>query len=84
MEREKDGRRWRIGGSVTCATARGRCPTCSPADRSWLVSALWDDGWTCIGGPEALIDRLERSAPVNARRVGRDEDMLPPGLTREG
>ena len=55
-----------------------------PADHSWLVSALWDDGWTCIGGPEALIDRLERSAPVNARRVTLDEDMLPPGLTREG
>ena len=26
-----------------------------PADRSWLVSALWDDTWTCIGGPDALI-----------------------------
>jgi hypothetical protein len=55
-----------------------------PADRSWLVSALWDDIWTCIGGPEALIDRLECSALVNARRVTLDEDMLPPGLTREG
>ncbi len=21
-----------------------------PADRSWLVSTLWDDDWTCIGG----------------------------------
>jgi len=29
-----------------------------PADRSWLVSALWDDTWTCIGGPRHLIDAL--------------------------
>ena len=21
-----------------------------PADRSWLVTTLWDDDWTCIGG----------------------------------
>ena len=55
-----------------------------PADRSWLVSALWDDGWTCIGGPTALIERLGRQPLVNARRVSLDQDMLPPGLTREG
>jgi hypothetical protein len=54
-----------------------------PADRSWLVSALWDDTWTCIGGPAVLIDSLVRNASVNARRVTLDEDMLPPGLTRE-
>jgi len=22
-----------------------------PADRSWLLSTLWDDDWSCIGGP---------------------------------
>jgi hypothetical protein len=55
-----------------------------PADRSWLVSALWDDTWTCVGGPDARIDRLERNSLVNARRITRDEDMLPPGLTRTG
>ena len=27
-----------------------------PADRSWLVSTLWDDDWTCIGGPAGLVD----------------------------
>ncbi|MFG3701741.1 hypothetical protein ACGF5C_28125 [Micromonospora sp. NPDC047620] len=29
-------------------------------DRSWLVSALWDDTWTCVGDPEALINTLQR------------------------
>jgi hypothetical protein len=24
-----------------------------PADHSWLVSTLWDDDWTSIGGPTA-------------------------------
>jgi hypothetical protein len=27
-----------------------------PANRSWLVSTLWDDDWTCIGGSRRLID----------------------------
>src|ERR1700722_18446625 len=27
-----------------------------PADRTWLVSTLWDDDWTCIGGSRALVD----------------------------
>ena len=34
-------------------------------DRSWLVSALWDDAWTCVGGTDGLIDRL-RSWPHGA------------------
>jgi hypothetical protein len=54
-----------------------------PADRSWLVSALWDDTWTFIGGPAGLIDALQRNPLANARRVGPDDDALPPGLTRE-
>lgn len=54
-----------------------------PADRSWLVSALWDDTWTCIGGPDALIDVLEHNPLANARRVRPDQDALPPGLVRE-
>jgi hypothetical protein len=54
-----------------------------PADRSWLVSALWDDTGTDIGGPTALITALRRNPVVNARPVGPDEDALPPGLTRE-
>ena len=53
-----------------------------PTDRSWLVSALWDDTWTCVGGTTALIAALERDPLVGARPVGPDEDALPPGLTR--
>jgi hypothetical protein len=54
-----------------------------PADRSWLVSALWDDTWTCIGGPEELIDALQHNPLANGHRVGPDEDALPPGHNRE-
>jgi hypothetical protein len=54
-----------------------------PADRSWLVSALWDDTWTDIGGPTSLITALHRNPLVDARPVGPDEDALPPGLKRE-
>jgi hypothetical protein len=28
----------------------------STANRSWLVSAFWDDDWTCIGGSRELVD----------------------------
>ncbi|GAA0811507.1 hypothetical protein [Spirilliplanes yamanashiensis] len=54
-----------------------------PADRSWLVSALWDDTWTCVGGPAAVVDALVRQPAANARRVLPGEDAVPPGLTRE-
>ncbi|MEV4533421.1 hypothetical protein AB0J82_06270 [Asanoa sp. NPDC049518] len=54
-----------------------------PMDRSWLVSALWDDGWTDLGGPAPLITALCREPLVNARPVGPDEDPLPPGLVRD-
>jgi hypothetical protein len=51
-----------------------------PADRSWLVSALWDDTWTCVGGPRRLIDSLERDVRLHARSVRPDEDVRPPDL----
>ncbi|MFI6783084.1 hypothetical protein [Micromonospora sp. NPDC050276] len=54
-----------------------------PRDRSWLVSALWDDSWTDVGGSAAVITRLQRNPLVNARRVAPDEDACPPGLTRD-
>ena len=36
-----------------------------PADRSWLVSALWDDTWTCLGGSDALIKAVQRNPLAN-------------------
>jgi hypothetical protein len=50
-----------------------------PADRSWLVSALWDDTWTCVGGTNELIDRLRLDPRVQARPVQLGEDATPPG-----
>jgi hypothetical protein len=53
-----------------------------PADRSWLVSTLWDDDWTCVGGPEQLIAGLLSHPDLqdDARRVTADEeDATPPG-----
>ncbi|MGC4784564.1 hypothetical protein ACLQ3A_23375 [Micromonospora zamorensis] len=54
-----------------------------PADHSWLVSALWDDTWTDVGGSAAVIAGLQRNPLVSARRVRPDEDACPPGLTRD-
>ncbi|QLL09985.1 hypothetical protein H0P51_04285 [Mycobacterium vicinigordonae] len=50
-----------------------------PSDRSWLVSTLWDDDWTCVGGPAPLIDSLLRHPRLDTRRVGIGEDATPPG-----
>jgi hypothetical protein len=52
-----------------------------PADRSWLFSTLWDDDWTCLGGPAALVDRFLRHPDLSARTVTPDEDATPPGRT---
>ncbi|MEU8421095.1 hypothetical protein AB0C15_09500 [Micromonospora sp. NPDC048835] len=54
-----------------------------PADRSWLVSALWDDTWTDVGAGAAVLAALRRNPLVNARLVGPDEDAGPPGRTRD-
>jgi hypothetical protein len=50
-----------------------------PADRSWLVSTLWDDDWTCIGGPAGLISRFLQHPDLEARPVALGEDAAPPG-----
>jgi hypothetical protein len=50
-----------------------------PADRSWLVSALWDDDWSCIGGPAELVARFLRHPDLEARPVALGEDATPPG-----
>ena len=48
-----------------------------PADRAWLVSALWDDTWTCVGGSLRLIEALERDPLVHARTVWPGENPKP-------
>lgn len=50
-----------------------------PADRSWLVSTLWDDDWTCIGGPAGLVDSFLRHPDLQARQVTPGQDATPPG-----
>jgi hypothetical protein len=55
-----------------------------PADRSWLVSTLWDDVWTCIGGSRELVDAFLTHPDLRhrARKVDpSDKDATPPGHT---
>jgi hypothetical protein len=55
-----------------------------PADRSWLFSTLWDDDWTCIGGPRRLVDAFLTHPDLRyrAREVNPSvEDATPPGHT---
>ena len=50
-----------------------------PADRSWLVSTLWDDDWTCIGGPAGFVESFLRHPDLQARPVMLGQDATPPG-----
>jgi hypothetical protein len=52
-----------------------------PDDRSWLISTLWDDDWTCIGGSMTLIGDLLEDSTLGRRacRVSLDQDATPPG-----
>ena len=50
-----------------------------PADHSWLVSTLWDDDWSCIGGPAHLVDRFLHHPDLRARQVSLGQDATPPG-----
>src|SRR5258708_3832131 len=48
---------WRQYGD--CSFWKGALPNLMfPADRSWLVSTLWGDDWSCIGGPAPAPDRV--------------------------
>ena len=62
------------------ASWRGALPdVIFPADRSWLLSTLWDDEWRCIGGPAALTDKLHGDGRLQVRTVSLSEDATPPG-----
>jgi hypothetical protein len=52
-----------------------------PTDHGWLVSTLWDDDWTCVGGTVALVENLINHPELRARsrRVVPGEDATPPG-----
>lgn len=53
-----------------------------PADRSWLVTTLWDDDWTCIGGTRELVDTFKVDPELGARLHEVDSSMenaVPPG-----
>ncbi|MEO8889274.1 MAG: hypothetical protein ABI429_08305 [Jatrophihabitantaceae bacterium] len=52
-----------------------------PADRSWLVSTLWDDDWRCVGGPAPLINALLDEHSLQTRAVALGEDATPAGHT---
>jgi hypothetical protein len=57
-----------------------------PADRSWLLSSLWDDAWACVGGSAELISALLIEPELRAGAETTDPsvpDMWPTGLPEE-
>jgi hypothetical protein len=75
-----EARRWRSGD--------GRWFTALPevmfpADRSWLVSSLWDDAWAGVGGSAELIAALLDDPELGAATERTDPsvpDMWPSSL----
>lgn len=68
---------WRASASFTMHC---RLPDLMfPTDRSWLISALWDDDWWCLGGPVRLVDAFTHSTTLETRTVNQHEDVTPPG-----
>jgi len=49
-----------------------------PAERSCLVSTLWDDDWSCVGGPAGLVNGIRRHPDLDARPVAVGQDATPP------
>jgi len=57
-----------------------------PTDRSWLLSSLWDDAWTAVGGSEDLIRALLNEPDLSAGAERTDPsvpDMWPSSLPEE-
>jgi hypothetical protein len=52
-----------------------------PVDRSWLFCTLWDDDWSCLGGPAGLVSDFLRHPDLDARQVVPGQDATPPGHT---
>jgi hypothetical protein len=52
-----------------------------PTDHSSLLSTLWDDAWTCIGGSEQLVSSLLTHPTLGPRTrcVTVAQDATPPG-----
>ncbi len=60
--------------------AKGALPDLMfPADQSWLLSTLWDDDWSCVGGSARLVADLLRDPDLEARQVTPGQDATPPG-----
>lgn len=74
--------RWRLGHM---RSPDGHLPELLfPFDRSWLVTALWDDAFARIGGSTGLIDALAGEPLAGLRRVHpNDDDVTPPGAPRD-
>lgn len=74
--------RWRYGHM---RSAEGHLPDLFfPFDRSWLVTALWDDAFACVGGSTEVLDALAAEPLAGLRRVHPDdEDVTPPGSPRD-
>jgi hypothetical protein len=55
-----------------------------PADRSWLLSTLWDDDWSCLGGPQELVQQFLEDSCLGDRTRAVElsaADATPPGHT---
>ena len=50
-----------------------------PADRSWLVSTLWDDAWACLGGPAELVADFLIHSDLQVRQAQLGQEVTPPG-----
>src|SRR5260221_2660939 len=69
---------WRQHGD--CSFWKGALPNLMfPADRSWLVSTLWDDDWSCIGGPTRGVERILLHPRLQTPPVGPLRGAHPPG-----